>query len=585
MTDFTLTEGPDTFPSQGEDTTGNDRIRGLGGDDSIDGGAGDDLVDGGSGRDTLQGGAGNDTLDAGILPLEDVLDGGSGSDVAVLDYQSVVNLATGQSVRVLAVFSTGTWGTVIDGIAGVSATNFERIEITSGDAADSLVGGAGADTLTSLGGADTLIGGGGADVIAKTFGTYDLRGGAGLDTLRVAQADDGAGTGLSLDARGAVGTIASGTVTGGSFREFERYEITGTAAADTIFADDGRDVLVGAGGGDRLDGGGGADLLDGGDGRDVLIGGAGNDTLEAGGPRSATALWGEQLFGGSGDDAIGVDIGFTSVGFAGVRIDGGTGTDVLELAGGSQPVDLRAAVLAGVERLVYASSGFLGSVTMTAAQFNGFDDFALSAGLRIATAGALVANGDLGATEIVLWSGGQRIDLSGSTRAGSDFGPRITGGAGADQVIGSARRDYVFGAAGSDTLSGGANSDELVGGAGTDRLTGGAGSDSFTFVATGDSGPAAPDVVTDFRVVAGAGSAFADRIGLSLIDANAATPGNDAFAFIGAAAFTAAGQVRAIQQGADTLVQVNTAGAGGPEMVLRLAGFTAATLTAADFLL
>jgi hypothetical protein len=60
---------------------------------------------------------------------------------------------------------------------------------------------------------------------------------------------------------------------------------------------------------------------------------------------------------------------------------------------------------------------------------------------------------------------------------------------------------------------------------------------------------------------------------------------NDAFSFIGGLGFSTAGQIRATQAGADTLIELNTLGAGGAEMALVLQNFTAATLTAADFVL
>jgi hypothetical protein len=59
--------------------------------------------------------------------------------------------------------------------------------------------------------------------------------------------------------------------------------------------------------------------------------------------------------------------------------------------------------------------------------------------------------------------------------------------------------------------------------------------------------------------------------------------GDDAFSFIGGAAFSAAGQIRVIQSGADTLIQFNIAGSDGAEMTILLANFTASKLTVGDF--
>ena len=606
MTDFTLTTGADVFPDSGQDITGNDRIFGLGGADQIHGGDGNDAINGGTEADTLFGDAGDDTLDAGLLPLQDVLDGGTGTDLAVLDYEGVINLATNVSVRVVAQFSTGSWATVIDGITGATVMNCEHIDISSGNAADFIVGGAGDDTLTSLGGADRLYGGAGNDVIAKTWGHYDLRGGLGIDQLLVTGTDfKEPGTALIFDARTAVGTLTCGTTTSGSFREFERYSVGGTAAGDTVHLGARADFAAGAAGDDLLDGLAGNDTLDGGAGTDTIFGGDGADILTTGTPADGATFLHEQVFGGAGNDAITAETSFAGGvlrTFAGVTFDGGLGHDTLEITGQNEVEDLSGATITGIEKLSYFS-GLLGGVILTAGQFNSITDFNITRYIRIASVGDLVAHGQMFMTEIKLFDGGQKIDLSGSTKPFSDFGPFVTGGAGNDVMIGSARRDSFTGGAGDDSLSSGAGNDTLTGldgndtlfgslgddllngGLGVDRETGGAGADSFTFYTAADSGvgAGARDILADFTVNPLAGTAFVDRLNLSVIDAKAGTATNDAFVYIGQAAFTAEGQIRAVQMAGDTLVQVNTAGPGVADMEIVLHGFTATQLTNADF--
>ncbi|HKP19675.1 MAG TPA: hypothetical protein VJT84_14460 [Gaiellaceae bacterium] len=83
------TDGPDTLTG----TPGGDKICGLGGDDVIRGGGGDDIILGGDGRDTLDGGSGDDWLfgaagDDTIAARyggRDIVDGGPGFDVSVVD--------------------------------------------------------------------------------------------------------------------------------------------------------------------------------------------------------------------------------------------------------------------------------------------------------------------------------------------------------------------------------------------------------------------------------------------------------------------------------------------------------------------
>lgn len=77
-------------------------------------------------------------------------------------------------------------------------------------------------------------------------------------------------------------------VDGLSFTRFDTvliqmgFKIDGTARADWLAGDDGRDRLSGFGGRDHLAGGGGHDILLGGAGADTLDGGSGRDTLTGG---------------------------------------------------------------------------------------------------------------------------------------------------------------------------------------------------------------------------------------------------------------------------------------------------------------
>ncbi|MEY2653230.1 MAG: hypothetical protein RLZZ524_257, partial [Pseudomonadota bacterium] len=117
---------------------------------------------------------------------------------------------------------------------------------------------------------------------------------------------------------------------------------------------------------------------------------------------------------------------------------------------------------------------------------------------------------------------------------------------------GDAGADQLNGGEGNDSLDGGAGADQLSGGAGTDRLTGGAAGDQFIFGNLADLGlGAARDVITDFLT-------GADQIVLTAIDANGAAAGNGAFGFRGQQAFNGVGQVRFVNAGGNTIVQLNT---------------------------
>ena len=70
------------------------------------------------------------------------------------------------------------------------------------------------------------------------------------------------------------------------------------------------------------------------------------------------------------------------------------------------------------------------------------------------------------------------------------------------------------------------------------------------------------------------------------IDAKAGGGANDTFSFIGTAAFTTEGQIRATQQGLDTVIEFNISGTtADAEMWIMLQDFTAIDLTQFDFFL
>ncbi|MDB5693216.1 MAG: Type secretion C-terminal target domain subclass, partial [Alphaproteobacteria bacterium] len=147
---------------------------------------------------------------------------------------------------------------------------------------------------------------------------------------------------------------------------------------------------------------------------------------------------------------------------------------------------------------------------------------------------------------------------------------------------GAAERDgtfRVFGGAGSDHIAGGHGNDILTGGLGADTLRGGAGDDIFNYRSAADSSSAAKDTIQDF--------AAGDRIDLSRIDADAGTAADDAFMFIGSAAFTNhAGELRATDSGGGIwTVQGDINGDGVADIELSVTVADLHPLTGADFVL
>jgi Ca2+-binding RTX toxin-like protein len=154
----------------------------------------------------------------------------------------------------------------------------------------------------------------------------------------------------------------------------------------------------------------------------------------------------------------------------------------------------------------------------------------------------------------------------------------LKGGDGDDLLLGGSGDDKALGSDGNDQLFGQGGDDLLVGGLGRDLLAGGSGQDTFDYNSVDESGKKAAlqDVIADF--VHGE-----DRIDLRTIDAMQGTAGNQSFTFIGAAAFSAEGQVRFVQTASQTIVQGNVSGTGGPELVITLDGLVG--LSASDFVL
>ena len=109
-----------------------------------------------------------------------------------------------------------------------------------------------------------------------------------------------------------------------------------------------------------------------------------------------------------------------------------------------------------------------------------------------------------------------------------------------ENANGGSARDYLFGNDVSNKLNGNGGNDVLDGAKGNDILTGGAGLDEFRVSEIGFN-----DEILDF-------TSGADKIRLTEIDANSGVAGNQAFTFIGNAAFSdVAGQLRTYSQGGD----------------------------------
>lgn len=150
----------------------------------------------------------------------------------------------------------------------------------------------------------------------------------------------------------------------------------------------------------------------------------------------------------------------------------------------------------------------------------------------------------------------------------------LTGGS-AINGTGNGENNILIGNNGVNTLSGGAGDDILFGGLGADTLVGGAGTDTFLYTALNQS----PFNATNRDSIANFASGL-DKIDLSALDANTNVAGDQAFIFIGNAAFTAAGQVRY----AGGMLQANVGGTNGNTADFSITLTGAPTFVATDMI-
>jgi Ca2+-binding RTX toxin-like protein len=364
--------------------------------------------------------------------------------------------------------------------------------------------------------------------------------------------------------------------------------LNGTNSADLIFGFGGNDILFGNGGNDQLDGGTGADAMSGGTGNDIyFVDDAGDTVTEAAGEgtdqvRTTLAAYtlganveklrfmgtgsftgtgndlNNEIQGGASNDFLYGGIGYDYLiggggddslygGADGDTLDGGTGADYME---GNAGDDVYTVDNAG-DTVVEAAGEGIDHVYST---------------VSVYTLPAEVENAS--------WS-----SFSGSFIAtGNVLDNVISGLSGGDSLSGMDGNDTLNGGSGGDTLDGGDGDDVLTGGAGIDTSTGGAGADSFRFVTQYESGlGASADRITDF-------APGTDLIDLGGIDADTVAGGNQAFAFVGNAAFSStAGELRYYDDGTDTWVQGDTNGDGMADFEIALTGVL--TLVATDFIL
>jgi Ca2+-binding RTX toxin-like protein len=276
-------------------------------------------------------------------------------------------------------------------------------------------------------------------------------------------------------------------------------------------------------------------------GDDTLLGSFGNDTLN-----------GELGFDVADYTRLG---GTVTLGALGALSKGGLGADRLisiEL--------VKASALAGdTIDLSGAISG--GPVIVTGASVN------LSTPI-----GTVVVNGTGGGLPVSVKVQGFETVLGtiyNDSLIGSAVANTLNGDAGDDYLDGQGGDDVLLGGEGNDGLLGGDGADTLIGGAGQDKMSGGFGRDRFSWSTKAETAAGDGDVITDFK--------RGDILDFQLVDAKDSTGGNQAFKWIGSAAFTAEGQLRFQVGTGGIFIQGNTLGSSTAELEVFLAGVKGTT--------
>jgi len=358
-------------------------------------------------------------------------------------------------------------------------------------------------------------------------------------------------------------TLADTGTGGGSFN----YTASDGAVTDTASVNVVRDTTGTIGGGlagignDIVVGDGGSNTFEGGLGDDIIFAGAGNDTIN----------WNVTT-------VLGFDIATDGHDF----IDGGAGTtDRFVINGGNSAETYR--VYARADAIV-AGITDINPDTEIVITRNGTDDASVIAELdnieeiTINTGGGndiVIPIGDFSPTSLS-WStisiydasGADTVDFSALTSShrviftGKKGGDNVGGGLGDDVIRGGRGADVLDGNAGNDIVNGGRGNDTVTGGEGVDLLYGRLGADRFVF-SEADSTLTSFDSILDFS------RKQHDKIDLRLIDADSLADGDQAFSFIGRAAFTGhSGELR-YARGSHLLLG-DTDGDGAADFALHL---------------
>jgi Ca2+-binding RTX toxin-like protein len=430
--------------------------------------------------------------------------------------------------------------------------------LEGGSGADTLIGGVARDRLFGGNGNDVLSGGDGDDELDGGNGNDLVQGGAGNDTLSVR--DSGAGVDTLQGGDGddlfsySSSASALALASGGAGRDTFRPEGSAYLSDLSHFNLTVNDFSTGTGG----------DLID-------LTSALRNTTYTGGNPFSAETGFARLVQ--SGADTL---IQLSTLG-------SGSGSNAFYTV----------LTLQNVDKNTLTADNFVGGLKPDGSGVQGVE-LSTTSHLYPLVGGNFddTLSGTDGANTI-FGNGGNDLLRAGVGDAAGN-GDQLDGGAGNDTLVGGVAADHLGGGSGNDLLQGGAGADRLDGGDGNDLLQGGDGDDTLVFNGTADLGndtlqggdgndlfTYAPGYSSRAEATGGAGvdvyqpqvdyymwgSHQDHHYGLTVTDFTVGAGGdkidvaaalNQMTTYEGGNPFAAAnGQLRLLQSGADTLVQLS----------------------------
>ncbi len=503
-------------------------VQTVGGADTISAGNGNNIIIGGTASDAITTGDGNDILigDSGAATFvngslstiqsntpesggADTISGGNGDNIVIGGTANDSITTGGGTDIVLGDNGSATFD-------ASQLTHIQTSDPTAGDgdsidagAGDNVIfGGAGGDSITTTVGADIIVGDGGEatfvnglltsvqsdalelggdDTIVAGEGDNIVIGGTANDSITTGDGDDIliGDNGLATFVDGSLATIQSDyALVGGADTIFAGNGdniIIGGTANDSITTGVGSDILIGDSGIATFVSGkistiqttapdvGGADTISAGEGNNIVIGGTANDEITTGdGDDILIGDNGEATFVNGllsyilSDDAL---IGGADTIHAGEGdniVIGGSAGDEITAGGGDN-------ILIGDNGSAEFVNGLLSTIQSTASDVGGADTISAGNGDNIVIGGAAgdaIATGN--GADMIIGDNGAATFVNGTLSSLQSTATQVGGN---DTISAGDGENVIFGGAGNDGITTGVGADVVIGDNGQMTMT------------------------------------------------------------------------------------------------------------------